>query len=51
MSHPTTSGTSSRNVQKDQDTSRKLATKEYDVTAKPRSPHYGDSEWETNEVN
>lgn len=50
MSQPTTSGTSSRKVQKDQDTSRKHTTKEHDVTAKPRSPHYGDSEWETNEA-
>ncbi|XP_044014568.1 coiled-coil domain-containing protein 102A isoform X1 [Aphidius gifuensis] len=50
MSQPTTSGTSSRKVPKDQDTSRKHSTKEHDVTAKPRSPHYGDSEWETNEA-
>lgn len=51
MSQPVGSGTSSRKISKDQDSSRKHGTKEHDVTVKPRSPHYGDSEWETNEVN
>lgn len=40
MAQPPTSGTSSRRH-----------TKDHEVNTNPRLPHYGDSEWETKEVN